>query len=76
MSLFFLIPSTKNHDNIPFKLFNLGGCIRLELLITFIDLFKMMTFIKFDRFLKTFIDFYRVRKCIDDFHRLLFKRLL
>ena len=38
----------------------------------FVDFFKMMTFIEFDRFLKTFINFYRVCKCIDDFYRLLF----
>ena len=40
--------------------------------MTFIEFFKMMTFIEFDRFLKTFIDFYRVCKCMDDFHRLLY----
>ena len=45
--------------------------------MTFIDFFKMMTFIEFDRFLKTSIDFYRVCKYICmtfiDFY---FKRLL
>ena len=40
--------------------------------MTFIDFFKMMTFIEFDRFLKTSLDFCRVCKCMDDFHRLLF----
>ena len=40
--------------------------------MTFIDFFKMMTFIEFDRFLKTFIDFCRVCKCMYDFRRLLF----
>ena len=34
----------------------------------FIDLFKMMIFIEFDRFLKAFINFCRVYKCIDDSH--------
>ena len=38
----------------------------------FIDFFKMITFIEFDRFLKTYIDFCRVCKCIYDFHKLLF----
>ena len=37
-----------------------------------IDFFKMMTFIEFDKFLKTSINFCRVCKYIDDFHRLLF----
>ena len=37
----------------------------------FIEFFKMITFIEFDRFFKTSIDFYRVCKCMDDFHRLL-----
>ena len=40
--------------------------------MTIIDFFKMMTFIDFDRFLKTSIDFCRVSKCIDDSHILLF----
>ena len=40
--------------------------------MTFIDFFKMMAFIEFDRFLKIFIDFCRVCKCMYDFHRLLF----
>ena len=34
--------------------------------MTFINFCKMMTFIEFDRFLKTFIDFCRVYKFIDD----------
>ena len=49
-----------------------GGCIRLRLLMTFIDCFKMMNFIVLDRFLKTSIDFCIVFKCMDDFHFLLF----
>ena len=40
--------------------------------MTFIDSFKMMTLIEFDRFLKTFIGFCRVCKCMNDFHALLF----
>ena len=43
--------------------------------MTFNDIyrfFKMMTFIEFDRFLKTFINFYRVCKCMNDFQRLLY----
>ena len=40
--------------------------------MTFIEFFKMMTFIELDRFLKTSLDFCRVCKCMDDFHRLLF----
>ena len=50
---------------------SLRGCIGLGFLMTFIDFFKMMTFIEFDRFLKTSIDFFRVCKCIYDFHKLL-----
>ena len=50
----------------------LRGCIGLGLLLTFIEFFKMMTFIEFDRFLNTLIDFCRVYKFINDFHRLLF----
>ena len=34
------------------------GYIELGFLMIFIDFFKMMIFIQFDRFLKTFIDFY------------------
>ena len=37
--------------------------------MTFIEFFKIMTFIEFDIFLKTYIDFC---KCINNFHRLLF----
>ena len=40
--------------------------------MTFIDFFKIMTFIEFDRCLKTSIDFCRVCKCMYDVHRLLF----
>ena len=40
--------------------------------MTFIDFFKMMTFIEFDIFLKTSIDFCSVCKCIYDFYKLLF----
>ena len=36
--------------------------------MTFIDIFKNMTFIELDRFLKISIDFCRVCKCMDDFH--------
>ena len=39
--------------------------------MTFINFLKMMTFIEFDRFLKTSIDFCKVCKCIDDFYKLL-----
>ena len=59
--------TTQNLD-----LFYLGGCNGLRLLMTFIDFFKMMTFIEFDRFLKTFIDFCIVCKYMYDFHRFLF----
>ena len=44
-----------------------------EFLMIFIDFFKMMTFIKFNRFLKTFINLYRVCKYMIYFY---FKRLL
>ena len=40
--------------------------------MTFIHFFKTMTFIEFDRFLRTSVNFCRVHKCIDDFHRFLF----
>ena len=40
--------------------------------MTFIDFFKMTTFIEFDRSLKTSIDFCKVCKCMNDFHRPLF----
>ena len=40
--------------------------------MTFIDIFKIMTFIECGRFLKTYIDFCRVCKCMYDFHILLF----
>ena len=40
--------------------------------MTFIDFFKMMTFIEFDRFLNTFINVCRICKYVDDFHGLLF----
>ena len=40
--------------------------------MTFIDFFKMMTFIEFDRFLKTFINFCKVYKCMYDFYKFLF----
>ena len=40
--------------------------------MTFINFFKMMTFIEFDRFLNTYKDFCRVCKYMYDFHRLLF----
>ena len=49
------------------------GCIGLGFLMIFINFFKVMTFIEFDRFLKTSVDICRVCKCIDDFY---FKRLL
>ena len=39
--------------------------------MTFIDFFKMVTFIEFGRFLTTSIEFCRVCECIDDFHKLL-----
>ena len=38
----------------------------------FIDFFKMITFIEFNRFLKTSIEFVNNTKYIDDFHRFLF----
>ena len=41
--------------------------------MTFIDLFKMMTFIEFDRFVKTSIEFVNVWMIFIDFY---FKRRL
>ena len=48
------------------------GCIHLGFLNIFIDFFKWITFIKFDRFLKIFVNFCKVSKCINVFNKLLF----
>ena len=60
----------KNNTNT--KLNKNPKAIRLRLLMIFIDSFKMMIFIEFDRFLKTSIYFCRVCKCMYDFHIFLF----
>ena len=61
-------------DNTPDSNSNITkkGCIHLGFLNIFIDFFKWITFIKFDRFLKIFVKFCKVSKCINVFNKLLF----